>query len=431
LADFTIPQGQTTPAITAQLLLPNGALPNLTGATVQFTMQLPGSTTYTVNATATITDPINAWVSYQWVTGNTALPGTFNARWVVTYPNSTVQLFPALSYLQVQVVQVQNARTLYDLVRTVSINIGDLEEGTVGSGSTSTSVVDTTRSEPDGWWTGGTFALPGAPANVSNFGAEVGITGWTRSTGTWNTNSLPAAPSVGDKYEIRRIKYHSRAAIKEFLRQALSEVRRMTWIPVDSRADLGDSTTYAYNQLQYQVPAGLEMLHSVQYLDIRGSLTVTSATLPSSPNTGDFYYLSDTQSCVQWNGSAWLPSTVIPWVELNYDYWTTLNDGSVLIQELQDYRAWDPGFAPIPDGAPLRFKGSRRPIPPVQESDPTEIEGNYAECFATARMALRLAKMAQDQQDFSALFKSYYQLESDAFRGTRRALPSGSRKVVP
>src|SRR5262249_2352213 len=157
---------------------------------------------------------------------------------------------------------------------TVSINIGDLEEGTVGSGSTTTSVLDTTRTEPDGWWTGGTFALPGAPANVSNFGAEVGITGWTRSTGTWNTNALPAAPSLGDQDEIRRIKYHSRLAIKEFLRQALQEVRRMTWIPVDSRADLGDLTTYTFNQIQYQVPTGLEMIHSVQYMDINLTTTI-------------------------------------------------------------------------------------------------------------------------------------------------------------
>jgi hypothetical protein len=321
-------------------------------------------------------------------------------------------------------------RTLYDLIRTVSINLGDLEEGTL-TGGTTTAPVDTTRTEPDGWWTGGTLALVGTPANPANVGAEVNITNWTRSTATFNTNTLPATPSAGDHYEIRRIKFHSRLAIKEFLRQGLSEVRRMTWIPVDSRADLSDDTTYVINQMQYPVPTGMEFVHSVQYMEIHQATTVTSTTLPSSANVGDFYYCSDTQTCVQWSGSAWIPSTAVPWVELDYDYWSTLTDGSVLIQPLQDYRAWDPGFAPIPDGAPLRFKGSRRPVTPVRETDPTEIEGNYAEAFATARMALRLAKMAQDQQDFQLLFKSYYQLENDAFRGSRRALPSGSRKVVP
>lgn len=73
--------------------------------------------------------------------------------------------------------------------------------------------------------------------------------------------------------------------------------------------------------------------------------------------------------------------------------------------------------------------GSQRPQEFQNETDLNQIEGNYLEVFATARLCLRLARGAQDSADFNTKFQEFYKLEADAFRGTRRGLPGGSRKV--
>lgn len=328
------------------------------------------------------------------------------------------------------------ARTLYDLCRTVAINMGDLTEGTLTGADSTTVLHDAGRTDPDGEWTGQEISLVGATVAPSNGGVERGITTWAQTGGTFTTRAFPVQPSAGDHYELRRVKFHERAATIEFINQGIREVRRQSWVNVDSRT-LADLTTYIVGKLEYLVPASIEFVSSVLYLDIENQPTATTATLPvtgslgANPGAGpDYFYLTDTQTVVEWGGAAWVASTRVPWVELRYDWWTTNMLGSVLIQETREY-AWseEGNTPPIPAGAPLRFRGVKRPAELVLETDVTQVEGNYVEVFASARMALRLAKAGQDQQDFNMKFQMFYKLEADAFRGTRRGLPSGARKV--
>lgn len=284
------------------------------------------------------------------------------------------------------------ARTFADLIRTVSMNLGDLYEGTLTGAASATTPADSGRTEGDGWWTGGNLSLV-KTVSASNAGVERTVTSWTQAGGVFTTNAFPVTPSAGATYELRRRPKHTRAAVKEFLNQAVREIDRQCWVPIDSYNDLGSTLTYTAGQPWYPVPQSIEMLHRVMYQD------------SSDP----------------W-GKA-------PWYELDQDKWTTNADGGVLIQQLDDYNDWDRSPITIPDGAPLRFMGSRRPAEMVNETDTNEVEGNYLEVFATARMCLRLQEGAQDETDYGAKFRLWYGLEPDAFRSTRRGLPSGSRKV--
>ena len=284
------------------------------------------------------------------------------------------------------------ARTFADLIRTVSINVGDLYEGTLTGASSATAPADSGRTEGDGWWTGGNLTLV-TTASASNAGIERPITGWTQAGGVFTTNAFPATPASGDTYQIRRRPKHTLSAVEEFINQAVREIERQSWIQVDSYNDLGETLTYSYGQAMYPVDASLEMVHKVLYQD-----------------TDD-----------PWGNR--------PWYELDQQKWTTNGDGNILIQQLDDYVDWDRSNITIPDGAPLRYMGSKRPSPFVNLTDANPYEGNYLEVYATARLCLRLAEGAQDESDFRAKFQMWYSLEADAFRGTRRGLPSGSRKV--
>lgn len=284
------------------------------------------------------------------------------------------------------------ARVFSDLIKTVSRNLGDLYEGTLTGATNATTLLDSGRTEGDGWWTGGNLSLVTAAA-ANNAGVERPITSWLQSGGTFGTNAWPTTPSAGDVYELRRRPKHTRVAIKEFLNAAVREIDRMSWVAVDSYSDLGSTELYVYGQAMYPVPSSMEFVHKVLY-----------------QQTDD-----------PWGNN--------PWYELDQDKWETNTDGNILIQQLDDYKDWDRSNIPIPDKAPLRFKGSRRPVEFVLESDTNPFEGNYLEVYATARMCLRLAEGAQDEADFSTKFQMFYKLEADAFRGTRRGLPSGSRKV--
>lgn len=317
------------------------------------------------------------------------------------------------------------SQTLAQAITECSINIGDLETGVLTSVSSATSAADNLRTEPDGHWTGGALSV----LTGSTWEEQV-ITGWTKSGGVFTTNGFTASRTPTSQYELRKVNYHTRSALKTFIQQAIREVARMSWVSADSRTDYSDLTTYSVGRIDYPVPSGLEFVRDVLYLDISGYNQVANiAALPATADLATPYYVVATQQVKEWNGSAWVDSYRIPWITLPYPQWDTNRTGMIQIQLLDNFRDWDPGCPPIPDGAPLRFLGSRRPAAPVNDTDVLEVEGNYHIVFATARMCLRLARGAQDQQDFNMKFQAWYKLEADAFRGTRRGLPSGSRKV--
>src|SRR5690606_41343014 len=74
---FVIKQGDTLPALRAQLLGPDGQPIDLSLATVEFRM---GNH---VNAPAVIEDPKQGRVRYDWRLGDTNVPGTHYAEFVV------------------------------------------------------------------------------------------------------------------------------------------------------------------------------------------------------------------------------------------------------------------------------------------------------------------------------------------------------------
>lgn len=92
-ADFQIGQGDTAPALTAQLTQ-NGTPVNLTGATVEFRMAPHGTKTTTVDGTATLTDATNGKVSYPWKASDTATPGDYDFMFVVTFSDGSKESFP-------------------------------------------------------------------------------------------------------------------------------------------------------------------------------------------------------------------------------------------------------------------------------------------------------------------------------------------------
>src|SRR5215472_13120630 len=84
MATITMYQGDTLPALTKQLLDPNGNIINLTGTTIVLKTVSAGQVTATLAGTVTITNATNGNISYAWNAADTATPGQYNLWYVVT-----------------------------------------------------------------------------------------------------------------------------------------------------------------------------------------------------------------------------------------------------------------------------------------------------------------------------------------------------------
>jgi len=86
MATITMYQGDTLPAYTRQCLDQNGAIINLTGATIVLkfiaTSSAQTGTTTTGAGVVTITNAAQGQISYAWAAADTASVGTY-ALWVV------------------------------------------------------------------------------------------------------------------------------------------------------------------------------------------------------------------------------------------------------------------------------------------------------------------------------------------------------------
>ena len=96
--------GDTAPAVRAVLLDADGAPVNLTGATVRFIIATKTTPrTAAVDAEATVdTEP--GTVIYEWVAGDTAEPGDYDAEFEVTYADGRYQTFPTDGYVAAKIV---------------------------------------------------------------------------------------------------------------------------------------------------------------------------------------------------------------------------------------------------------------------------------------------------------------------------------------
>lgn len=104
MADFHIKQNDTNPALAATLtneLL--ASLPLNTATGIKFHMTDPGSGIVKVDATATITDPANGRVEYQWGLGDTDTPGKYNGEFQITWNDATITSFPNDGYIKIHI----------------------------------------------------------------------------------------------------------------------------------------------------------------------------------------------------------------------------------------------------------------------------------------------------------------------------------------
>ena len=103
MAGLTIKRGDTLPAVEASLL-ENGVPVCLTGAFVHFVyIYIVDGKRY--ERTATVVSEAGGTVRYDWVEGDTDVPGKYRAHWRVTFPtldaagNNQVEHWPRVGYI--------------------------------------------------------------------------------------------------------------------------------------------------------------------------------------------------------------------------------------------------------------------------------------------------------------------------------------------
>ena len=116
-ADFHIKQGNTAPAIEAQLLDNNDEPvdldnygPDAVSATVKFQMKKVGSDDVAVDAMAKVKDSANGIVEYEWQDGDTDVTGSYRAEFDVDADGNTTvdnfttdETFPNNDYLLIRI----------------------------------------------------------------------------------------------------------------------------------------------------------------------------------------------------------------------------------------------------------------------------------------------------------------------------------------
>jgi len=101
---FQIKENDTTPSLRAALLNGSGDPVDLINTTVKFHMRPIGSSTASIDATASIISVPNGIVQYNWVSGDTSNIGSYQAEFEVTYSDGNVETFPNSRYINVEII---------------------------------------------------------------------------------------------------------------------------------------------------------------------------------------------------------------------------------------------------------------------------------------------------------------------------------------
>lgn len=104
MTDFWIKQGDTSPAITGQVLDGDLRAVDLTDATVQFRAKNRATGVVVINAAGTFDDATTGLVRYQWQTADTAAEVELLAEWQVTFADGAIQTWPTPGFINVHVV---------------------------------------------------------------------------------------------------------------------------------------------------------------------------------------------------------------------------------------------------------------------------------------------------------------------------------------
>ena len=100
---FYIKQNDTSPSLGATLRDGSNSVIDLTDASVKFHMRPVGGSTTTVDRAAVVLSPTDGTVRYEWLDGDTATSGNYQAEFQITYVNGTIETFPNNGYIIVQV----------------------------------------------------------------------------------------------------------------------------------------------------------------------------------------------------------------------------------------------------------------------------------------------------------------------------------------
>lgn len=93
MATFYFGQGDDAPVLTDTLYDSTGAVVNLTGSTVKFTMTDRFGVVI-INAANATEGGANGVVTYTWAAGDLANSGIFYGKWVVTFSGGLIESFP-------------------------------------------------------------------------------------------------------------------------------------------------------------------------------------------------------------------------------------------------------------------------------------------------------------------------------------------------
>lgn len=103
MADMTIKQHDTAPALRATLFDTLGVI-NLSAATqVKVLFKEVTTGTPSFSGTCTIVNATGGQVSYAWSGGNTAVAGSFNGEFEITWSDSTIMTVPNDSYFTLDI----------------------------------------------------------------------------------------------------------------------------------------------------------------------------------------------------------------------------------------------------------------------------------------------------------------------------------------
>lgn len=101
---FNVKQNDTSPAMLATLQDAAGAAVSIVGASVRFHMRPIGSSQIKVDAAAVIVTALDGIVRYDWQASDTAVVGSYQAEFEVTYADASIETFPNDGYIQVEII---------------------------------------------------------------------------------------------------------------------------------------------------------------------------------------------------------------------------------------------------------------------------------------------------------------------------------------
>ena len=100
---FYIKQHDTSPAIGGICLDGAGAVVNVTGASVVFSMRRRAGEVLVNRAVGAVVLGVAGTVKYEWIAANTAITGLFEGEFELTYPSGAIETFPNNGYISIRV----------------------------------------------------------------------------------------------------------------------------------------------------------------------------------------------------------------------------------------------------------------------------------------------------------------------------------------